>query len=118
MTLDSSLSPWLVVKRNTWFPVYYRTDNTLLWRARDDTTLNVLTRSETSGFYHFSHTTDVLPLESHPITYQQIGQKIWTQRPYRIAELLSGHIVSNTLTNPSTDTLTIGSDGSVYIDKK
>ena len=117
MTLDSSLGPWLVVKRNTWFPVYW-TDNTLLWRARDDTTLNVLTRSETSGFYHFSHTTDVLPLESHPITYQQIGQKIWTQRPYRIAELLSGHIVSNTLTNPSTDTLTIGSDGSVYIDKK
>lgn len=123
MTLDTRLGDWLPVQRNTWFPVY-RDNTNLYWRAKDDSTLHVLTRSDISGFYHFSHTTDTLPLDSHPITYKQIGNSIWTQRPYRIhytptgQELPPGHIVANTLTNPTTDTITVGSDGSVYIDKE
>ncbi|KAL3762232.1 hypothetical protein ACHAWU_004770 [Discostella pseudostelligera] len=123
MTLDTRLGDWLPVQRNTWFPVY-RDNTNLYWRAMDDSTLHVLTRSVVSGFYHFSHTTDTLPLDSHPITYKQIGNSIWTRRPYRIhytstgQELPPGHIVANTLTNPATDTVTVGSDGSVYIDKE
>jgi len=120
MRLDISLGPWLSVPRTTWFPVY-RTKDTLLWRRKDDEELFVLVRSETSGFYHYSHTTRSLPLESHPISYQQIGETIWTQRPYRMTltpsgtALPPGHTIANTLSDPSTDIITIGSDGSVYL---
>ena len=120
LNLDTPLGKWLSVPRNTWFPVY-RTQDNLFWRQKDDATLFVLEKSQTSGFYHFSHTTNLLPLDSHPIGYQQIGHTLWTQRPYRIQPKPQGlptppgHIVSNTLTDPATDVITIGCDGSVYL---
>jgi hypothetical protein len=120
MDHDVPLGPWFPVARATWFPVY-RTKSELYWRKKDDTELFVLTRSNTTGFYHYSHTTTILPLESHPITYQQIGNDIWTQRSYRMASMHSptdepaGHLVSNTLSSPTTEILTIGCDGSVYL---
>lgn len=120
MDLDQPLGKWLPTPRNVWFPVY-RTENELYWRVKDDWDLHVLTKSTTSGFYHYSHTTRELPIHSHPINYQQIGETIWTQRPYRIqqtgeGELLPpGHTVENTISDPASETLTIGSDGSVYL---
>jgi hypothetical protein len=123
LNLDRPLGAWFPVPRAVWFPVY-RTQHALYWRKKDDNVLYVLERSTTSGFYHFSHTTSDLPLASHPITYQQIGNDLWTQRPYRMTSLAheesppAGHLVSNTLTNASTEILTIGCDGSVYLDQQ
>lgn len=120
MELDRPLGKWLPVKRNVWFPAY-RTEKEIYWRVKDDWDLHVLTKSEVSGFYHYSHTTRDLPLGSHPVPYQQIGESIWTQRPYRIHQaqdgevLPPGHIIDNTLSDPKSDILTIGSDGSVYL---
>ncbi len=123
LDLDAPLGPWLPVLRNTWFPVY-RTHNQLFWHVKDSSELYILDKSPTSGFYHHTTTTTQLPLESHPITYQQIGNDLWTQKPYRIAplnevrDLPARHLVSNTLSSPDTEILTIGSDGSVYIDQE
>ena len=120
MDLDYPLGEWLPVERNTWSTAY-RSKDTVYWRPQDDWDLYVLTRSSVSGFYHYSHTTRDLPLDSHPIKFQQVGESIWTQRPYRMREiedgttLPPGHIVANTLSDPSTEILTIGSDGSVYL---
>ena len=123
MELDVPLGPWLPVPRTTWFPVY-RTKSELYWRKKDDSQLFVLVKSQVSGFYHYHHTTTVLPLESHPITFQQIGHDLWTQRPYRLAsrpespKLPVGHLVSNTLSNPRTEMITVGCDGLVYLDQE
>ena len=68
--------------------------------------------------------TDVLPIDSHPVTYQQIGNDLWTQKPYHLIlldalpDLSVGHLVSNMLSAPDTEVLTIGCDGSVYVDKE
>ena len=78
MDLDQPLGKWLPVKQNIWSTAY-RTKDTLYWRPQDDWDLYVLTRSSVSGFYHYSHTTRDLPLDSHPIKFQQIGESIWTQ---------------------------------------
>jgi len=120
LNLDTPLGKWLPVPRNTWFPVY-RAQDELYWRQKDDDTLFVLVKSPTSGFFHFSHTTTTLPLDCHPITYQQIGHSLWTQRKYRPHVPTArvppppGHIVSNTLSDPTTEVLTVGCDGSVYL---
>ena len=117
MNLDHPLGKWLPVERNIWSTAYW-TKDTIYWRPQDDWDLYVLTKSSVSGFYHYSHTTGDLPLESHPIKFQQIGESIWTQKPYRIQENEDGtmlpprHIMANTLSDPNTETLTIGSDGS------
>jgi hypothetical protein len=123
MELDVPLGPWLPVPRTTWFPVYC-TKSELYWRKKDDSQLFVLVKSKVSGFYHYHHTTTILPLDSHPITFQQIGHDLWTQRPYRLAslpnspELPAGHLVSNTLSNPRTEMIMVGCDGSVYLDQE
>ena len=122
MKLDSPLTRWFAVPRNTWFPAY-RLEDKLFWRQRNDQTLNVLTPSATSGFYHHSGTTTLLPLASHPIIYQQVGESIWTQRPY-LAPLAThtpippGHVVANMLCHPRNEVITVGSDGSVYLNQQ
>ncbi len=123
MDLDICLGPWLPVPWVTWIPVYW-TQSELFWGKKDDTELFVLVKSPVSGFYPYNRTITTLPLKSHPITYQQIGNDLWTQLPYRIAPptdsaaLLAGHLVSNTLTSPYSEILTIGCDGSVYLDRE
>ena len=89
----------------------------LYWRKKDDLQLFVLVKSQVSGFHHYHHTTTVLPLDSHPITFQQTGQDLWTQHPYNIShlpespELPAWHLVSNTLSNPQTETITVVATG-------
>lgn len=122
MDLDQPLGKWLPVQRNTWSPAY-RTADALYWRVQDDWDLYVLTKSTVSGFYHFSHTTRTLPLDSHPVKYQQVGDTLWTQKPYQMHKSMDvirppGHVMENTLSDPTRDTLTIGSDGSVYLKDK
>jgi hypothetical protein len=60
-------------------------------------------------------------LDSHPIAYQQVGKIVWTQRPINLSVSTSrenpspGHLISNTLTNPTTELLIIGNDGSIHL---
>ena len=117
MTLDTRLGTWHAVARNTWFPVYRSADK-LYYREAD--TIRVLTMAQTSGFFHFEEETNSIPLHAHPITYKQIGQSIWTRRRHDIwspetPRLPPGHILHNTLCNPRTDVLHLGSDGSVRL---
>jgi hypothetical protein len=44
-----------------------------------------MTASKVKGYYHATGTTKILALESHPITYQQIQQDVWTHRPTNLA---------------------------------
>lgn len=122
MRLDTPLGTWHAVPRNTWFPAYRHNDR-LYWRRCNDATLHMMTPSKTSGFFHFASTTTTLPLDSHPIVHQQVGESIWTQRPYFPSQdsypiLQPGHIVENTLCHPTGEVITIGCDGSVYLDKQ
>ena len=80
----------------------------------------MLGKAPTSGFYHFEGTSDAVPLDGHPITYTQIGESIWTHKRHNILhpevdDFPPGHILENTLCNPTTDTLILGSDGSVRL---
>ena len=80
-----------------------------------------MTASKVKGYYHATGTTTSLPLNSHPITYQQIGHDVWTHRPTNLAldiEQTSpppGLLIANTPTEPTTEHLIIGSDGSLHI---
>ena len=81
-----------------------------------------MTASKVKGFYHATGTTTTPPLASDPITYQQIGHDAWTHsRPTNLvldiekARPSSGLLIVNTLSEPTTNTLIIGSDGLLYI---
>ena len=69
----------------------------------------------------FRRSEDRLRFKSIICGIEQIGESIWTQRPYLMdsgdagRDLPPGHSVENTLSTPAIDTLTIGSDGSVYL---
>ena len=121
MKLDSPLGRWLLVPRNKWFLAYQLNDS-LYWRRRDDDVLHILKQSSTSGFYHYFTTTSSVPLDSHPIVFQQVGKALWTQRPYLPGPsttpptLPPGHMIENTLCHPTMETITLGSDGSVHLD--
>jgi hypothetical protein len=80
-----------------------------------------MTASKVKGYYHATGTTTALPLTSHPITYQQIGQDLWTHRPTNLALNIEQTsppprlLLANTLTEPTTEKLIIGSDGSLHL---
>ena len=120
MRLDKPLGRWLPVTRNTWYTAY-RSPTTLYWRRLNDETLHILTPSATSGFYHVTGTTSTLPIDSHPIVFQQVGESIWTRSPFRPGSTPTdgihppGHMVENTLCHPTRDVITLGSDGSVHL---
>jgi hypothetical protein len=100
--------PTLKVKRNLF-----------LWEL-DGTMITILSPSKTKGFYHSTGTVQEIPLDSHPISYQQIGADVWTQRPLNLVLETSieypppGHLIHNTLTEPTTERLIIGSNGSLH----
>jgi len=80
-----------------------------------------MTASKVKGYYHATGTTTALPLTSHPITYQQIGQDVWTHRPTNLVldtEKTSpppGLLIANTLSEPTTEKLIIGSDSLLHL---
>ena len=121
--LDNTLGSWYAVPRNTWYPCY-KSKSQLFLRQHDTPLLTIMTASKVKGYYHATGTTTSLPLNSHPITYQQIGQDVWTHRPTNLAldiEQTSpppGLLIANTLTEPTTETLIIGSDESLHIHKQ
>ncbi len=60
-------------------------------------------------------------MDSHSIAYQQVGKNVWMQRPINLSLSTtsknppSGHLISNILTDPTTEQLVIGSDGSLHL---
>ena len=117
MQLDDELGRWLPVKRNTWFTVY-RTRDALIWRKDEDTTLQAMTKSAAPGCYQFSHYSDGVPLNSHPIKCQRMDETLWTQRPFLLGTTRQlrtppGHVVHH-MSRDASDAVTLGSDGSLY----
>ena len=119
MNLDVTLGPWLPVRRNTWYTAYMA-PGCLLRRNDDGPLLSVMKRTEISGFYRFSHTTEILPVDSHPIRCQQTGDELWTQRPQNMLAQPArdpppGHETQNTVVPGLVETVTIASDGSTHL---
>jgi hypothetical protein len=108
-----------LVSRNTWYQRYKSRCNLYL-RQIEGTAITELAPSKTKGYYHSTGIVQEIPLDSHPIAYQQVGKNVWTQRPINLSLLTSsknpppGHLISNTLTNPTTEQLIIGSNGSLH----
>ena len=80
--LDLPLGKWFPVKRHSWFNVY-KSPTALYWRP--DTTIHTLKLTGTSGFYMVDGTVSTLPLDCHPISFQVMGDTIWTQRRYSMS---------------------------------
>ena len=76
MELDTPLGKWYPVARNTWFSSY-RTEKELSHHDEDAGTFQVF-RTKGAGFYNYSHDTKAIPLQSHPIFCQRVGQVFWT----------------------------------------
>jgi hypothetical protein len=95
---------WHPVPRNTWYPCS-KTKSNLYLRQIDSTTVTKLLPSKMKGYYCSTGTVQEIPLDSHPITYQQVGENVWTQRPSNLSLSTSkenpppGHLIYNTLTN-------------------
>ena len=120
VSLDKHLGPWYSVKRNTWHQCY-KSQHQLYLRQLKGSLITVLSPSRIKGYYHSSGTVKDVPIDSHPITHQQIGNNVWTQRPMNLSLDIStdppppGHLVNNTLTDPRTERLILGSDGSLHL---
>jgi hypothetical protein len=73
------------------------------------------------GYYHSTGTVQEISLDSHPISYQQVGKNVWMQHLINLSLLTSsknpppGHLINNTLTNPTTERLIIGSNGYLHL---
>lgn len=125
MKLNHALGRWLPVQRTTWFTAYQSLTH-LYWGRLNDEMLHVMKRSCSSGFFHFNGTTMTLPLDCHPVSFQQVGGALRTQPPYLLGPaaapdpLLPRYsMVENTLScHPVRETITLGSDGSVHLSQQ
>ena len=119
MKLDTPLGKWLLVPWNTWFNCY-RSSGSLYWRDSEGDLLR-LKGSGTAGFYSTAGKVATIPLDSNPIAFTQVGEKIWTHKPHNLSierptnAPPPGHIISNTICDPTSDTIITGSDGSVRL---
>ena len=119
MKLDKRLGKWLSVPRNVWFNCY-KSDAALFWRDKEGR-IHCMEHTGTSGFYTSAGIIEELPIESHPIDFIQIGEKIWTRRPLNLRAERSpldkppGHTIENTICDPTCEKATTGSNGSVKL---
>ncbi len=120
VSLDKTLGPWHAVKRNTWSQCY-KTRLNLYLRQWEGTVITILSPSKTKGYYHTTETVKEIPIDSNPAAHQQIGNNVWTQCPINLSLNTSyktpppGHLVHNTLTDPHTERLILGSNGSLHL---
>ena len=84
MTLDTPLGTWHEVKRYAWFSCY-RTDLAIYHRDEDQGKFQVF-KEKGTGFYHYAETVTELPIQSHPIACQTVGQTYSTHRGLRLTE--------------------------------
>jgi ribonuclease HI len=118
MDLDTHLGDWLPVKRYTWFDAY-RSESTIYWR--DDDVIYEMVPSMHRGMYSRGPSVREVPLDAHPISVQQVGNRLWTHRPYKMGAANSsvhdpvGYTVRDTLSAPCT-LLIVCSDASTRID--
>ena len=116
MDLVLPLGKWFPVKRHSWFDVY-KSPTALYWRP--DTTIHSLKPTGTSGFYMVDGTVSTLPLDSHPISFQVMGDTIWTRRRHSMSPLPGppspppGNTIRNDIQCKS-QTLRIGCDASLH----
>jgi hypothetical protein len=76
--------------------------------------------SAVSGFHHIARELSLLPLDSHPVRFKQMGDVIWTHGKYLPAEQYhptrtAGQVIENTLLTEDMEMVTLGSDGSVHL---
>ena len=119
MDLDTPLGAWLPVPRNTWFPAY-RSSTTIYWRQHNDSHLYVMRPMGVPGFYSITGEVHTLPMESHPIRIQQMGDQLWTHKVLRLEcrgeeRTQAGRMIEDTISNKRPEVLTVGSDGSVRL---
>ena len=78
MEMDEPLGMWHPVARNTWWPTYKAKDD-LYYRMEGIDGVQVF-KSRGSGYYTYAGEAAAVPLYSHPITCQHVGEKLWTHR--------------------------------------
>jgi len=77
-----------------------------------------------AGFYDYVRDVDEIPLYSHPISCQRIGERFWTHRPMSLAPTEEheapppGVVLHNTLNAESDAPIVSGSDGSVHFQEQ
>ena len=120
LPLDKPLGKWHKTRRNVWFDCY-RSRDKLFFRTIEGELREHRQRTPGTGFYHFHETVSTLPDDAHPIPHRQVGSAVWSQRPHDLsletnpAAPPPGHLLGNTITDPTRETITIAGDGSVHI---
>ena len=119
MDLDTPLGRWFPLRRNTWFPAY-RAQNRVIWRRYECSRLFEMKALGAPGFYRICGELTELPTESYPIRVQQMGNEVWTHKPFLMESTHSEHREAGTVTHcsikdPRADTVVLGSDGSVRL---
>jgi hypothetical protein len=122
MKLSQPLGTWLDVPRNVKYQCY-RNKNCLFWR--EEGTIQMLKQQGRTGFYKYAGEVDSIPPRTHPQSCAVwTDQSLWTQRKYSLQKLPPdqvlppGQVISNSIGNTQSQVLKVGSDGSVYINKK
>ena len=117
MDLDTPLGLWLPVPRHTWYDVCRTRDN-VYWRV--DSTIRKLAPTHHPGLYVFEAEVGSIPLDAHPIIFQQVGSSIWTHRHYRmgtphaLVKSPPGLTIADTITT-CPQFLLVGSDASTHL---
>ena len=116
MDLDTHLGRWRPVPRHSWFDVY-RSPTAVFWRI--DSTIYQLKSALAPGFFIIDNEIDNLPLDSHPISFQHMGDHIYTHRRYTMdstpssAQPQAGIVLRNNISTTNRP-LVIGCDASLH----
>ena len=119
MELDHPLGPWHAVPRATWWPCY-KTKKTMIFRDEESNELQEF-KGDASGFYTYARNVEAIPIDSHPITCQRIGEKYWTRKQYKGLEQRKpaaappGYVTHDSLGTVEGEKIVDGSDGSVHL---
>ncbi len=117
MDLDIQLGHWRPVPCHSWFDVY-RSPTALFWQI--ESIICKLRSALVPGFFIIDTEIDTLPLDSHPINFQRMGDYIYTHRRYTITTPPpsslppEGITLHNTISN-TNQSLTIGCDASLHV---
>lgn len=105
--------------RNTWFPAYC-SKVAILWRQYNDACLYMMHKLGVPSFYNIITVTQEVPIESHPIHIQQMGDQVCTHKPFCLDAWCEEHttawiVIQDSIKNATQDILTLRSDGLVCV---